>query len=402
MSEKQDVLAELYALRAGLSAVSLERDKAREIEKKYDERIRGNEYSANQKRRYAKEYIEEEAILQRSIEKCDKECAAFVIETIPPFQKSEARKKGFRIIGLAILGDLLLFGVSGIAMVFLDDHPLVGILFYILFLAGLLGGIPYVSIWVNDNVFKGEPYITRRGYKKYVEKLESDIMVSQEKERRAKNKRAELLVQVQIARKKAEECATAATRFEEKIEQQKQEKKAECLPYEAKGYALYQSIEGQFKDLLDIRDWQHIDLIIFHLETGRADTLKEALPMVDQQMQANMIADAVMRAAKEISLSIRGGLRELQGRMTECFATLSGQMMTMHQELGDRLENAVDTMGAAARESIARFDELKGSVDFGNALRAKANEDSARMMEDVRYMAALSERYDLNLRKNIG
>ena len=53
----------------------------------------------------------------------------------------------------------------------------------------------------------------------------------------------------------------------------------------------------------------------------------------------------------------------------------------------------------------ARQDDLAGGSrnvrGIGNALRVKANEDSAKMMEDVRYMAALSERYDLALRKNI-
>lgn len=34
--------------------------------------------------------------------------------------------------------------------------------------------------------------------------------------------------------------------------------------------------------LIDFRDWENIDLIIYYFETGRADDMKEALQLVDR------------------------------------------------------------------------------------------------------------------------
>ena len=51
----------------------------------------------------------------------------------------------------------------------------------------------------------------------------------------------------------------------------------------------------EFSSVLDPRDWANIDLIIFYYETGRADTLKEALQQVDRQRQN----EALIKAIKE-------------------------------------------------------------------------------------------------------
>ena len=79
-------------------------------------------------------------------------------------------------------------------------------------------------------------------------------------------------------------------------------------------------------------DWVNVDLLIFYLETGRADSLKEALLLVDKQRQTNQISHAIHEASVHVSTSIESGLNRLGGIIQTGFDKLERQIQFNHNE----------------------------------------------------------------------
>lgn len=109
--------------------------------------------------------------------------------------------------------------------------------------------------------------------------------------------------------------------------------------------------------LIDFRDWENVDLIIYYFETGRADDMKEALQLVDRQRQTDQIARAIAMASKEISRTFDDSMRRLGSSLAQSFSVLSRQMARQHAEMMARM----DQQTADWREmSEAQSRELRG------------------------------------------
>ena len=132
--------------------------------------------------------------------------------------------------------------------------------------------------------------------------------------------------------------------------------------------SLYSYTKAAATNLLDERDWQHLDIVIYMLETGRADTIKEALQQADLFVRHNEIKEMVATAATVICATIQDNFCELSNtvntRLSEIKGTLSG--INQHQK------------------SIAvGMERLIGTQELNNALLQKANVSSERMAKDL-------------------
>lgn len=124
---------------------------------------------------------------------------------------------------------------------------------------------------------------------------------------------------------------------------------------------IIKALEETYCYLIDIRDWENLDLIIYSLETRRADNIKEALQIVDNERRANRIVEAVSQASKEICRSVNAGLSSLRNEMNLKFCALS-QQITLHTAL------LSDQMAEIANET-----------NINRALLAQANKSSAQL-----------------------
>ena len=68
--------------------------------------------------------------------------------------------------------------------------------------------------------------------------------------------------------------------------------------------AIYASLQKSFNKMLDERDWQYLDFIIYYLETGRAESIKEALQLLDAEKRTDRIVGAIKEAAESICSTI--------------------------------------------------------------------------------------------------
>lgn len=117
-----------------------------------------------------------------------------------------------------------------------------------------------------------------------------------------------------------------------------------------------------FGTILDKRDWENLDLIIYYYETGRADSVKEALQLVDKEKRNDALVEAIGIATNEICQSIHFlGKVIIQG-----FSSLSAQLEAQRAQI------------AGAMSAILTQQTLN------NALLAKANVSSKQMVEQMK------------------
>ena len=116
---------------------------------------------------------------------------------------------------------------------------------------------------------------------------------------------------------------------------------------------IYTALENEFSKLIDPRDWQYLDLIIFYFETGRAENMKEALQLVEREVQTQRIVDAVEKASECVCKTI-----------AKATSIISSQLRVISSQLGAALKQQ----------------------EMQNALLAKSSATSERLLKDVKYI----------------
>lgn len=158
--------------------------------------------------------------------------------------------------------------------------------------------------------------------------------------------------------------------FEEKhkeISKQIADKRTGC---EAFGNAMYASLKDQFAEFLSPVDWENIDLMIFYFESGRAVNMREALQLVDRQRQTDSIIEAINNATEKICHTINRGIMYINETIVNCASILSSQLSTI---------SAQQTQLLISADSMRR------------ALRNKSNESSRQLMDDVHKICHYTE-----------
>lgn len=122
------------------------------------------------------------------------------------------------------------------------------------------------------------------------------------------------------------------------------------------------TMSKEYGSLLDKRDWENLDLIIYYYETGRADSVKEALQLVDNERRNNALIEAIGIATTEICHSIQS----LGNVMIQGFASLSAQIEAQRVQITDAMS------------------EIVTQQTLSNALLAKANVSSKEMVEQMK------------------
>ncbi len=386
--KKNGLLADLYTLRAGLSAISIEKDKLVSSEKKYKEArqqvedaqkeyqgLKRRESSFGQEKEYAPvEDCDRVKSLNAKIEHLKKEKFSF-----PKFFVPIAVCFFIGAFFTFILASSNVLELIPGASFFRPEYPVI-----FLTVIGILIG----SISTGKHADKKKKEIAK--VYKEIDDVKKAIQNARDRENVKEKKQYDYL--------KSEQTATLA-----KIEKLKKvvddtlpvyQNNLSLLPKMSK--EMYDRLVNQFKSVLDVRDWEHIDLIIFNFETGRADTLKESLQQVDRRVQTDEIIDAVGKAAQSLSGTIRATMNELRGDLDRSFAKLSSQLDSQHQAqmaaldgIGkniDAVSGNISKLQATGEKNNAVMEQFVSETNLNNALLAKINSNSISLMKDVNYM----------------
>ncbi len=399
--EKQEVLNELYALRAGLSVISQQYDKALSIEDDCDGKLAENaknfsgdlvwyerrpwEYDTEHyflkleklQDRYG--YVEnyEDKIEAGEIEKdetvkaasswehkidenyakgrkafnrwlADDECDAYfnrILQdrqnkqdsTINYSEEKKSAKKG-KILSIVFFSIAVVFAIAIAALFAGDCRNIIAITIYLI--------LPFVVFTVLGIVFICKSKSDKAAYKRKVEEAKGLLAAAQW-------------------------LVDNLPQNKERVRAILKEKDNRIAPISKSCNEFYMALAKRFNPLLDERDWAHLDLVIFELETRRADTVKEALQLVDRELQTERIQLTIVQATEQICYEIRRGFARLEATIVRCCEAICAQLAVMNVQL------------AGISEQLS---ELTDSVNLGNALQAKANVTSSQLLSTVNHI----------------
>lgn len=366
--QKNQMLADLYALRAGMSAISIERDKFGVKEKAYSDAKRKVDCAC---------YEYENA--ENSVSRCDE------YDKKDSLQKTEEKVKLDRTFKKTVIGSIVA-GIFGAlipwVIYFLHGDNIQDSKYgysnwkeYLIASACILGIIFVVGLAVALIVKVSNGKDLQKRIKEGSGKSKQDL-----KDAKAR------LSQAAADCDSAQKALTIVSKDYEKVKSVSTKLSQE----------MYNALVAQFKSVLDIRDWEHIDLIIFNFETGRADTLKEALQQVDRRVQTDEIIEAIESAGSSIAATINVTMRELRSDLNKSFNRLSEQLAIQHAEqmtaLGninrniERTNESIAKLQSATENNGKTLENISSAANLNNALIAKIGYDSMSLMDDVNYM----------------
>lgn len=367
--QKNQMLADLYALRAGMSAISIERDKFGVKEKAYSDAKRKVDCACYEYEN-AENFVSrcDEYDKENSMQKTEEK-----VKLDRTFKKTVIGSLGAGIVG-ALIPWFFYFATSGDY----GQDSKYGYSYwkeYLIASACILGIIFVVGLAFALIVKVSNGKDLQKRIKEGSGKSKQDLKDAKARLSQAAADCDSAQKALAIVSKDYEKVKSVSTKLSQEM---------------------YNALVAQFKTLLDIRDWQHIDLIIFNFETGRADTLKEALQQVDRRVQTDEIIEAIESAGSSIAATINVTMRELRSDLNKSFNRLSEQLAIQHAEqmtaLGninrsiERTNESIAKLQSATENNGKTLENILSAANLNNALIAKIGCDSMSLMDDVNYM----------------
>lgn len=393
----KETVNQLYALRAGLSLVDKEHDKSESAEKEARNRIAKSNNDRDkllQSKYYLKKKIADEEEKEANDyynyrtkttridnQNADIECKIK--------KETEQKKKSLKIssitasivlvcIAICIVGIWLMSNSVGFvfSMIILQVFPYAG---FVLLIVAIVNFVLFLKRKSKikelnaqrEKIEKITEYKKNESYDRAIEKFRGEIS----------------------------ETEITIKNIENKIEKYENEATNDISMYSKKGIEMYDLVVKEFSESLpslDQRDYKHVDLIIFLLETGRAETMKEALQQVDTYVHTEKIVQAVDNASKSIAQSIRINTESLK-------SVIQNNTYALGEKI-DRLTYNVSTMSdnqaAFAKDLNEKLAKTNSSLEMQKALLEKSSVSSAEMANNIEKMRLYAdEAYIRNVNK---
>ena len=161
-----------------------------------------------------------------------------------------------------------------------------------------------------------------------------------------------------------------------------EEKELEMEEIKAEYVLMLRAIQEEFADVLDKRDWQDVDLLIYYFESGRADNLKEALLQVDNERRTNRIVDTIKEATNRICWTSKTGFDMLNSTLQQGFAAIESRIQQQNILLARQNQLLAKQNGLIAQQN-AQLSDLVSAANLSNALLAQQNESSEQLVSKM-------------------
>lgn len=382
--EREQIIAELLGIRSGLSIISKCYDEIKKEEKLINIKTQELVQKESELKKIentliqCKEYDQRKREFERKIDS----------NSLKNEAKERAKKNTYVIIDSKNRGaNIVLCGVICGAIFGLLGHTIkVNAFGGSLAIIGLLVGLfsyPLFSVITLPLRIKSESSRIEKELKQsYQESIEhwSQKLVSTAMENT--NKGGNIVV------KDLNDLLSIRSKYEEEIKQKKEELKiiketAEKVINLAaeKSETVAVALRNTYSSVITESDWQNIDLLIHYFETGRADTVKEALKQVDQQKQTDQIVRSIKEASDSMSFHIESAFSKMGKVLSISFNKLSNNI----DSLVGQLKNNEKTMSCANQRMLTRMDNQLSALEMQNILIEKVNKSSDELLRDLRY-----------------
>lgn len=140
--------------------------------------------------------------------------------------------------------------------------------------------------------------------------------------------------------------------------------------------------------IIEETDWSNLDLLIFYLETGRADSLKEALLLVDQQRQTDQLCAAIDTAKNHICETISRSIERLGAQLAMMTNQLSNQIQANHEQsmslMNHSFLNLGDMISSGNAAVSAKLGEITRNIQKGNEQLVSAEKLNASLLKNAK------------------
>ena len=368
METREETLGKLYALRAGLSYIAQEVAPIYQEEgdlRPYElvdfsnEKLRKN-LTLGQRKKYEelmqiKRKSEEKTAIKKEIETKEKD--------LTTHSKEKNASKALFVVGMifGVLLGLIALASAGVVVAFVIMWFTGDTLFW-QSLVGVGAGVVGVLLFGGAaalliNKLLESDYIENKDLIKYVK---SSIEEGKEK-----------IVECETAEKELAKIREEREQKRRKLAEHKREVAKRTRP-------IYYALKESTESFISERDWENLDLVIYYFDTGRADTIKEALQLVDRQKQTDMIVNAIRQASSEITTMIVTATRAVISAVDVACEQICSRLDSIDSNIG-KLNASIDANTAATASLVS-------ATQLQNALMAQANRTSAQLASDVSYL----------------
>lgn len=358
-----ELLAQLFALRAGLSSISIETERVKDDERAIeDEQQKVTDiYAESHKMKKQEDGIKSrmesmQSLYQMSLNSRDKD--------IEEKTKSECYGKEYRLKTLIACGLSLFFSIPMIIL---------------LATSTINNPMPIIVIVVCMIIF----IVAIAKYSINVKKVRDKFTAEVD------NIICECAHSIEAAQLTLSASECKRRKLSQKINEVEQQRDCNIETYNDSIVAhtaiamSYNSVlEERFGTLLNPADWKNIDLCIYYLQTGRAESLKECLQLVDRQLQTNEIINTVRQASDRICDEIHSGFNALGKTMVKCFNSVSAQIESLSNQVANEHTAVINALDSINNSNAA----ILSATQLNNALLAKAGASSEQLADDLRYI----------------
>ena len=400
-TEKDELIAKFYTLRAGLSAVAEETKQIREQEKKKRELIRLDaEHRKEVEGRLASKKRELEENMQPNINNIGNSLYEERKEHTKQSQELNRLNSpgalratlhnvhlgGWWILiiicSLAWFGTLIFEIITPENVAALDESKYL--------IAGW--GISLVIAIILGNLLR---LLIANVKLKKQRRLLSVLVDEKRRNISDLQRRYDMLVQEKARKEKMiDNMANApddadyfADLYKDDLQKAEEHIQTEVIPvHTARAQDITRALHQQFDSILTEADWENVDLLIFYLNTGRADSLKEALQLVDRQRQTDQIRYAIRDAYQHIASTMRDNTYRLAKVMTGCFHALSDQIQQNHSAMMAGIQQtneALSHLSGSVHSLDTHMQSLSSGIESQNQTLLEANELNAALLNQA-------------------
>lgn len=159
----------------------------------------------------------------------------------------------------------------------------------------------------------------------------------------------------------------------------------ECESIKNEAEAVYRALVKTYGSFFHPDNWQNLDRVVYYLSTGRAESLRDALNLMDQRLNAEMIANEIKASSNMIAKEIQMSTEQTVYALGRCADELSTAIHSVGNsinrtilDLGESI-NANTRMGAA---QVAATNRLVSAQELNNSLQRQSNKTMEQMLND--------------------
>lgn len=402
--EKKEILANLYAIKAGISAISVEKDKLSEKQLVLDQYITELEENKT-KQTELKETISTEEVnydnnikYLEDVENDFSEGKEKIKKETKKRPKKYKSKRNLLVFWICIAVVAIICGIVAVSLLDNSDGDYYEFLIFgiiILVMAPLLYVKPLKEMKKDhQNHIANIKFDVENSYNSRIDGARLSAIQTHDVLHKLYNELSVL------------EKSQLAIIDNVKVAQNNYDQTAEIVLPVAQ--SIYNALLKQYGDFLDERDWEIVDLLIWYFQSNRVDTLKEALLHADEQRALDRIATAITRASENVSRTIKEELFKLSANLESCIWGLTReisyqaeQIITSNKETASNIARSNNEMAKMISDSInSSVSNINSSLNNLNSTATEQTEffkkmrsDSSSLAKDVRYMMEAEQKY---------